>query len=241
MPFVMSESKRPWRFSAHMSSAYASHGAAPAAASDQQRSGGTGPGNEEPIPADARQPAHECGLHRERDDDPRQRPFRRHDRRHGEGDRRDPELEDASCRGSWAHRDEKEREPDEHREVEAPPGLEHLRPVGVPGHRQVDRAESGKDDPADREQGGEHTKDDPAHRRSISDVLGSAHGDRCERPVRSRPTFRRPCRLTRHTPPRASPRFVPGAAPRRRAMRRREPGGGARPRFSTRLRRRRGS
>ena len=70
--------------------------------------------------------------------------------------------------GAGPDGDGQERAADQHRHEQAPAGLEHDRPVGIPGDAEVDQPEAGEDEPGQGEERRDDADDEQTHRRRIT-------------------------------------------------------------------------
>ena len=114
-----------------------------------------------------RQPTYDHYLEREHAREPEEPCFLRDHRRDAERQCRDQKLGNSRGRRTWSHHDEHKGRAHDHRREQPPPGLEHLRPIGIPRHGKVDQPESWQDDPTDGEQTCEPTRGHAPHRHSL--------------------------------------------------------------------------
>ena len=119
--------------------------------------------------------------------------------RHREGAGRDHELCGRRHGHAGPHRQQQESSAYDRGREQSPARLEHLWPVGIPRHREIDQAEARQHQPADREHSGQETRSEPPHRHSVH----------CSSPPRSEP----PARPTVRSGPRR--RVGDGAGARR--------------------------
>ena len=119
------------------------------------------------VPRVWRQPTHDHYLEREHAREPEEPCFLRDHRRDAERQCRDQKLGNSRGRRTWSRHDEHKGRAHDHRREQPPPGLEHLRPIGIPRHGKVDQPESWQDDPTDGEQTCEPTRGHAPHRHSL--------------------------------------------------------------------------
>ena len=184
MPSVTSLSERSSRFSAHISQRVGEPRDEHRRCDEEKRfvriRNGESPGAPSPSRrAPWSQRAHDRRLQPEESNQDDEPGFLRDHCRHREGDGRDHQLRNSGQRRAGSYGKQHEGGCHDHGREQSPSRFEHLRPVGTPCHRQIDHAEPGENEPAEREQPCKHTRRHPPHRHSLHH--STLHRHRCSR------------------------------------------------------------
>ena len=153
---------------------------------------------------------HDRCLQGEEDNEREQPGLLRDDRRYRKREARYHQLGGSRSACARPPSDTPEHDANDHGGEQTPARIEHLRPVGTPGHRQIDDAEAREHQPADRENHSKYTQchishrqtlhDSPERRRTAQQRQTRAHCDRAPAKPQLHVTMLLPRRCLRLTP-----------------------------------------